>query len=107
MADKNWLQKLKLGKIKTQFHHYTVLVDVFAEEDITDYESNVCPKGKAWMGVKVWATDTEEAGDVAFQLAQSLGFEINEIQIFNTEPEQPPTENPSAYGVNYTPYEEE
>ena len=33
---KDWFLKLKYGKIKTPFHHYTVLLDVFAEKEVTD-----------------------------------------------------------------------
>ena len=74
---KDWFLKLKYGKIKTPFHHYTVLLDVFAEKEVTDYNSNVCPEGNAWMGVKVWANDADEAADIACTFARSIGLEIN------------------------------
>jgi peroxiredoxin len=101
---------LKYGKIKTHFHHYTVLLDVFAEKEVTDYNSNVCPEGNAWMGVKVWANDADEAADIACTFARSIGLEINtsnnSIQIFDTKPEMPPQEKPFAYDSNFSPYDE-
>jgi hypothetical protein len=107
---KDWFLKLKYGKIKTPFHHYTVLLDVFAEKEVTDYNSNVCPEGNAWMGVKVWANDADEAADIACTLARSIGLEINtsnnSIQIFDTKPEMPPQEKPFAYDSNFSPYDE-
>ena len=107
---KDWFLKLKYGKIKTPFHHYTVLLDVFAEKEVTNYNSNVCPEGNAWMGVKVWANDADEAADIACTLARSIGLEINtsnnSIQIFDTKPEMPPQEKPFAYDCNFSPYDE-
>ena len=104
---KDWFLKLRYGKIKTPFHHYTVLVDVFTEKEITDYNSNVCPKGNAWMGVKVWANDADEAADIARMLASNLGLALNnDIQVFSTKPEMPPQEKPFAYDSKFTPYDE-
>ena len=106
---KDWFLKLKYGKIKTPFQHYTVLLDVYAGKEITDYNSNVCPEGNAWMSVKVWANDADEAADIACALASNLGLALNKnnsIQVFSTKPEMPPQEKPFAYDSNFTPYDE-
>ena len=59
------------------------------------------------MAIKVWATDPNEAADMLHVIGQQVGFKSEgEVEIYKTEPEEPPKENPFGYGINFTPYDE-
>lgn len=107
---KNWRLKLRYGKIKTPYHHYVVMLDGYAESELTDYDSNVCPQGNAWMSVKVWANDADEAAEIARAIASSIGFQVSKsnhsILVYSTEPDMPPKENPYAYDSKFFPYQD-
>lgn len=52
------------------------------------------------------ATDADELADMLRVIDSQIGFEVTgEIQIFETELEQLPRDNPFGYGINFTPYE--
>lgn len=60
----------------------------------------------AFFTIKVWATDNAEAIDVLVVVGQEVGFDASgEIYVYNSEPEQPPGENPHAYDLNFHQYE--
>jgi hypothetical protein len=64
-----------------------------------------CPKGPAYLGIKIWATSMEESADVFSAIASEIGFNITgNIDIFTSEPKQPPQENPYGYDINLTPF---
>jgi hypothetical protein len=99
----DWKLKLRYGKIKTSYKHFTVLGAGVAGELVEGFS---CPKGNAWMGMKVWATSTEEAGDMIQAIGSDIGFEVTgDIEVYETEPVQPPQENPFGYDINFTPFE--
>ena len=103
---KDWKLKLRYGKLQTPYHHFTVIIDGFAEKEIEDFN---CPKGFAFMSIKVWAEDYDMAADMACSFAENIGFKVkqsNSIYIYDTEPEQPPQEHPVGYGIGFTPYNE-
>lgn len=102
---KNWKLKLRYGKLKTPFLHFTVMLDGIVTDKIDKKFS--CPQGLAWMGIKVWAKDVDEAGDVAHAIALDLGFQPNRVMVYSTEPKQPPRGIPSGYDAQFTPYSEE
>ncbi len=100
---KNWKLDLRYGRTKTPFTHFTLIINGEILE--ADTEAGVA-QGPCIMGLKVWATNEEEAVDVAYSVAKRLGFTVSgKIQFYLTEPHQPPSENPSAYGATFTPYE--
>ncbi|EDP57551.1 hypothetical protein [Vibrio sp. AND4] len=40
-------------------------------------------------------------------IGEQVGFHIKgKVEIYNTEPEEPPKENPFGYGIDFTPYRE-
>lgn len=99
----DWKLKLRYGQLETPYTYYTVLSDGDVVEPNEEMQS-IC--GPAILGMKVWATDTEEAAAVIKNLGRYLGFEIKgKMEIYETDPLQPPTENPSGYDANITPYE--
>jgi len=55
---KDWKVKLKYGKLTTPYKHYTVIAPVVINEFIEDFSAE---PGTAYIGMKVWATDSNEA----------------------------------------------
>lgn len=100
----DWKLKLRYGKMDTRFSHFTVLADGLAGELVGGFE---CPQGRAWMAIKTWATNTDESADMARVIGKQIGFIVDgHIDVFRSEPEQPPGDNPYGYGIAFTPYEE-
>ena len=104
--DRDWKLKLRYGKVKTpytHYTHYTAIGDGVIEELNQEYE---CPKGKAFMSIKTWATDTEESADMLRVIGNQIGFKASgKVEIYVTEAEQPPKENPFGYDIKFTPYD--
>jgi hypothetical protein len=99
----NWKLKLRYGKEATPYKHFTALGDGIVGELVDGFD---CPQGPAIMAIKVWATDADESADMLRVIGGQIGFEaIGEIQIYETEPEQPPKDNPFGYDINFTPYD--
>ncbi|MBT5855801.1 hypothetical protein HOH87_04105 [bacterium] len=90
-------------KEKTAFSHFTILAEGIANNPLEDFE---CPKGSAVMGIKAWASNSDESRDIIQVIASQIGFEIvGDIQIYETEPSQPPKENPYGYDIIFTPFD--
>lgn len=101
--DKNWKLKLSSGELSTPYSHYTVLAEGVCGDLIEGFS---CPKGNAIMGIKVWATDIDEPPYMVKSIGSQIGFEVTgEIQIYETEPEEAPRENPHGYDIQFTPFE--
>ncbi|WP_206099632.1 hypothetical protein [Rheinheimera riviphila] len=101
---KNWKLKLRYGKETTPYKHFTALSDGLVGDMVGGFE---CPKGPAIMAMKTWATDAGESADMLRVIGAQIGFEATgEIQVYETEPEQPPKDNPFGYGINFTSYDE-
>jgi hypothetical protein len=103
--DKDWKLKLRYGKLQTPYQHFTLL----AEGIVGDLEDGFsCPKGSAIMGMKVWATDSDEAADMIQIIGENIGFTVTgKIEVYSTDPVEPPGENPHGYDIKFTPYKEE
>jgi hypothetical protein len=64
-----------------------------------------CPKGNAFMGMKIWAESFEEAADLFLSIGRQIGFNtMGKLQIYESEPQEPPGENPSGYDIKFTPF---
>ncbi len=99
----DWKLKLRYGKETTAFTHYTVLAVGVVGNLAEGFE---CPEGNAIMGMKTWATSSDESAEMIQNIGNQIGFEVTgEIQIYETEPEQPPKENPHGYDINFTPFD--
>lgn len=104
MKDENdWKLKLRYGKGITPYTHYTVLAEGICEEMIDGFS---CPRGNAIMGIKVCASDIDEPAYMVKNIGSQIGYEVTgEIQIYESEPEEPPRNNPHGYDIQFTPYE--
>jgi hypothetical protein len=101
--EKDWKLKLRYGKLETPYKHYTALADGIVEELVEGFQ---CPKGNAWMAMKTWASSTGESADMIKVIGQQIGFKVTgKIEVYETEPTQPPSDNPHGYDINFTPYE--
>jgi len=102
--EKDWKLKLRYGKLSTPYKHFSVLADGLVGELEDGFE---CRPGRAWMAMKTWATNADESADMARVIGQQIGFTVDgKILIYDTEPEQPPSEKPYGYGILLRPYDE-
>ena len=100
---KTWKLELRYGRLKTTFKHYTVIADGIAGEISGGFS---CPEGPAFMGMKLWASDTREVAHMVRLIGRQIGFNVSgKIQVYETEPLKPPKSNPHAYDINFTPYQ--
>ena len=101
--EKDWKIKLANGLITTDFRHYSVLADCTVGELIEGFD---CRPGKAWVGIKAWAIDLDDATDIVLGMGNEIGYEVTgKVEIFETEPEMPPQEGSFCYELNFTPFE--
>jgi hypothetical protein len=101
----DWKLLLRYGKLKTPFKHFTALAEGVMKKKENDFG---CPTGAAWMGMKTWATDTGESTDLIRVIGRQIGFEVTgDIQVYDTEPAQPPREKPFGYEITFTPFQKE
>jgi hypothetical protein len=90
--------------LKTPYQHLTILAPVIIKEYIKDFDAQ---PGTAYAGIKMWATDMDEAVDMAESIGAQTGFVINgRIEIYKTDPVQPPGDEPYAYDINFSYYKE-
>ena len=101
---RNWKLKLRYGKEATPFKHFTALGDGVVGDLVEGFE---CRKGPAIMSIKTWASSTGESADMLRVIGHEIGFDaLGEIQIYETDPKQPPRDDPFGYDINFTPYDE-
>jgi hypothetical protein len=101
--DPSWKAQLRYGKIQTPFHHFTALAEGTVGELADGFE---CPPGSAFMGMKTWALSADESADMIRVICGQIGFTVTgDIQIYETEPQQPPRDNPHGYDITFTPFE--
>jgi hypothetical protein len=101
-AEKDWKLKLRYGKLKTLYQHYTVIVPVVINAYIEDFDAQ---PGTAYAGIKIWAKDTEEASEIVSSIGNQTGFIITgEIELYKTDPVQAPQDNAYAYDINFSYY---
>ena len=72
-TDKDWKLKLRYGKLTTPFHHYTAIAEGVVGKLAEGFS---CPPGTAFMGMKTWASSTEESGDMITAFGSQIGFTI-------------------------------
>jgi hypothetical protein len=102
--EKNWKLKLRYGKKSTPYKHFTALGDGMVGDLADGFE---CRKGPAVMTMKTWATDANESADMLRVIGGRIGFQASkDIQIYETDAEEPPKEKPFGYDIRFTPYDE-
>lgn len=98
----DWKLNLRYGKLTTPFTHFTAIGDGVVTKELEGFSF---PPGPAVMSMKMWATDADESADMLRVIGQQIGFEVKgKIEIYSTDPEEPPSENPFGYDVNFVPY---
>ncbi len=101
----NWKLELRYGRLVTPYKHFTAIADGVAGELHDGFE---CRPGPAVMSIKTWAADADESAHMARIIGQQIGFSASgKIEIYETEAEQPPRENPHGYDINFFPYDED
>lgn len=104
-SEKDWKLKLRYGKLQTSYKHVTLIAEGIAGELSDGFE---CSPGSAYMGMKAWVSSDEEAADMIQAIGTQIGFEVTgDIQLYHTEPEEPPKDNPYGYDIKFTPFTEE
>jgi hypothetical protein len=100
----NWKLLLRYGRLETPYSHFTVLADgrVMEASDQPRAEP-----GPAWFSMRAWARTSDDAAALLEERAPTFGFEIRgRIEVYATEPERPPGDEPLAYDPNFTTYAE-
>jgi hypothetical protein len=99
----DWKLKLRYGKLTTDFTHYTIIADGKVVKNNADYNTSL---GPAFMAMKVWAKDIDNANDVIVAVGKHLGFNVaGKLEVFKTDPQQAPKDHPYGYDINFTPYD--
>jgi hypothetical protein len=102
-TDKAWKLKLRYGRLKTPYSHYTVLAEGIVGRLSEGFS---CRPGPAWMGIKAWASSSGESADMIRAIGQQVGFTVTgRVHVYSTDPEQPPGENPLGYDITFTPFD--
>ena len=105
MADeiKDWRLKLRYGKLTTPYKHYTILADGEVGQLAEGFEGG---PGTAWMAMKAWAESAEEAVEMIVDIAGQIGFTVTgKVEVYATEPEEAPDEEPFGYDIKFTYYD--
>jgi hypothetical protein len=94
-------EKEGILKYSTHYRHFTAIAKGIVGELTGGFH---CPKGNAFIGMKIWAESAEHAGDMIRTISRRIGFVVTDkIEIFNTKPVQPPEESPKGYDIQFTP----
>lgn len=100
--DKDWKLKLRYGRLVTLYKHFTAIANGIAGDLPASFN---CRPGPAVMAMRMWATDPEQAPRMMLAVADQLGFAVKgKLEIYKTDPEQPPGEHPSGYGICFIPH---
>ena len=102
-APTEWKRQYQRGALVTPYKHYSVIADGVAGQRTEEFGAR---PGPAFLGMKVWASSTAEAAHMARLFANRSGFALQgKIEVYVTEPTEPPREKPHADGVKFTPYD--
>jgi hypothetical protein len=101
--DRNWKLKLRYGRLKTPFQHFTVIAEGVAG-DLMDGFS--CRPGSTFMSMKVWASSSEESIEMIRAIGKQIGFTVTgRTYVYETEPTSPPKANPHGYEIKFTSFD--
>lgn len=102
LAAEDWKALYKDGKLNTPFKHFSVIADGVAGPGAAQHGGK---PGPSWLGMRLWAGSTEEAIQMFRRYAEEVGFAVKgKIDVYDTEPMEPPREAPHFYSVRFTPY---
>lgn len=101
----DWKLKLRYGKTTTPYSHFTAIAEGVVGELVDGFS---CRPGPAIMGMKTWASSSDESADMIQVIGRQIGFEVTgDIQIYETEPVKPPGDKPSGYDIQFTPFDDD
>lgn len=100
-TEQDWKLKLRNGKLKTCFQHFTAI----AEGEVGQLaEGFACRPGAAFISMKTWASSSEATAIMMGTIGKQIGFIVTgRVQIYQTEPSQPPEDVPTAYDISFAP----
>ncbi len=99
----DWKLKLRYGKLTTPYSHYTAIAEGIVGELLEGFN---CRPGPAFMGMKTWASSTDESANMISVIGKNIGFTVTgNIQVYDTEPLEPPRERPFGYDIGFTPFD--
>ena len=102
LASDDWKALYQAGKLNTPYKHFSAIADGIAGLDAMQYGGK---PGPSWLGMRLWATSSDEAIQMFQLFAERAGFAVKgKIEVYDTEPAEPPREAPHFYGVKFTPY---
>ena len=103
--EKDWKLKLRYGKLATPYQHYTAIAEGVVGQLADGF---LCRPGSAFMAMKTWASSTAESADMVAVIGRQIGFSVTgKIDVFDTEPSQPPRDTPFGYDIKFTPFDSE
>ena len=98
----DWKALYQSGRLETPYRHYAVIMNGVAGRKAADFGAK---PGPAFMGMKIWASSSAEAAQMARSYAERASFTIRgEIEVYATDPTEPPRDEPYAYSVKVTSY---
>jgi hypothetical protein len=98
----DWKLLYQNGTLNTRFKHYSVIADGVAGRAAEEFRGK---PGPAFLGMKVWASSSEEAAHMFRLFAERTSFTIKgKVDVYDTEPSEPPRDEPHAYGIKFTSY---
>jgi hypothetical protein len=101
--EKNWKLKLRYGKLKTPYRHFSAIAEGVVGE-LSDGFS--CRAGSAFMGMNTWSSSADESADMIRVIGRRIGFVVTgKIHIFETDPKEPPKDTPYGYEIKFTPFD--
>jgi hypothetical protein len=102
-SNADWKLKLRYGKTVTPYQHFSLIGGGMMLDESNKYG---CPLGSAVMSIKIWAEDEDHAADTFQMIGEKVGFAVDQaIEIYKTEPEEPPIDKAYGYDINFIPYD--
>lgn len=98
----DWQALYKSGKLSTPYSHYSTITDGVASPKSEEFGAI---QGHAILGMMLWASSPEEAAHMTRLFAERANFSIEgKIEVYGSEPSEPPRHEPHAYGIKFTPF---
>jgi hypothetical protein len=102
---KDWKLRLRYGRLQTPYRHFTTISEGVFGQPSSEFG---CAAGPAFMTMRVWASDADEAVRVASAFGREIGFSVTgRVYLHDTPAEEPPRDHPYGYGIAFTPYDPE
>lgn len=98
----DWKLRLRQGQLQTPFCHFTLIAPGRSAEGDPEIDM---PAGQAFIAVKCWAEDHDMAFDLVAYVAEQVGFQLEgQVELYETEPDAPPRDQPYGYDIAFTPF---